>query len=239
MHIAILVTNTDESAFAQQHPKDGEKFQALLSPLRPEWSFSVYQVKDHIFPDDVSRFDGLIITGSPASIHDKEPWIAELLNLLRNAHDRSIPMFGACFGHQALAVALGGKVEKNPQGWVFGRVETQLNQPWDSKQLTLSLYGAHIEQVTELPADAVATGTTPGCRYASFSIGHSIWTTQYHPEMTHAFIEALVEEYASSLPPEIAAAARQSLNTGADRNTIATAIVTFFENQNAQDGSYT
>ncbi len=32
MRLAILMSNTDESEFAQQHPKDGEKWQALLAP---------------------------------------------------------------------------------------------------------------------------------------------------------------------------------------------------------------
>jgi len=229
MHIAILMTNTDESAFAQRHPKDGEKFKALLSPLRPDWTFSVFPVKDNVFPVGPFEFDGIIITGSPASVHDQEPWIATLLMLIRQVHALAIPMFGACFGHQAIASALGGKVEKNPDDWVFGCVDTQLTQPWDNQNVSLSLYAAHIEQVTELPPDAYATGVTPGCRYASFAVGQTIWTTQYHPEMTPEFVSALTEEYASQLPRDVVASARQSLGKSADRQSIASAIVNFFE----------
>lgn len=232
MHIAILMTNTDETAFAQRHPKDGEKFQSLLQPLRKDWAYSVYSVKDNVFPADISIFDGLLITGSPASVHDGEPWIDTLLNLIRQAHKEVIPMYGACFGHQAIAVALGGKVESNPSGWVFGRVETQLEQPWDATRATLSLYAAHSEQVTVLPAGAEVMGSSDGCEFASFAIGHSIWTTQYHPEMTSEFFTALVEEHASALPPEVVSTARQSLSAAADRDAIALAIVSFFEAAN-------
>ncbi|MBX2884060.1 MAG: type 1 glutamine amidotransferase [Granulosicoccus sp.] len=229
MHIAILMTNTDESAFAQKHPKDGEKFQRLLSPLRPDWVFSVFSVKDGLFPQDITIFDGLIITGSPASVHDDEPWIKELMALIRLAHGSEIPLYGACFGHQAIAVALDGKVQTNPSSWVFGRVETQLEQPWDKTVSNLSLYGAHLEQVTQLPSGAVITGHSDGCPIASFAIGKTIWTTQYHPEMTPAFVAALVEEYSSVLPGEVIAAARESLAKEADQGAIATAIAQFFE----------
>lgn len=230
MHIAILMTNTDETAFAQRHPKDGEKFQNLLRPLRPEWAFSVYAVKDDIFPENIGMFDGLLITGSPASVHDDERWIEKLLTLIRQAHANAIPMYGACFGHQAIALALGGKVESNPTGWVFGRVETQLEQPWDDSRSTLSLYAAHLEQVSQLPDGAVATGTTENCQIASFAVGHTIWTTQYHPEMTPEFVSALVEEYSPKLPAGVAATAQASLDKQANRKAIATAIIQFFEN---------
>ena len=111
MQIAILMTNTDESDFAQERPKDGEKWTNLLAPLRPDWEFPVYSVKDGEFPDDVSGFDGVIVTGSPASVHDGEPWINRLLEMIRESVSVSVPVFGACFGHQAVSVALGGRVE--------------------------------------------------------------------------------------------------------------------------------
>ena len=78
MHLAILMTNTDESAFAQAHPKDGEKFAALIHAVRPDWSCDVFAVKDGVFPDDLAAFDGVMVTGSPASVHDDEPWIGRL-----------------------------------------------------------------------------------------------------------------------------------------------------------------
>ena len=68
MHIAILVTNTDHSAFADRHPKDGEKFTQFMHSVRPDWQMSVYQVESGAFPDSLAPFDGLIITGSPASL---------------------------------------------------------------------------------------------------------------------------------------------------------------------------
>ena len=58
MHLAVLMTNTDESDFAQRHPKDGEKFKALIQSVRPDWTVSSFHVKDGVFPDDILAFDG-------------------------------------------------------------------------------------------------------------------------------------------------------------------------------------
>ena len=227
MHIAILMTNTDESDFAQRHPKDGEKFSALLGEVRPVWQFDVFSVKDDEFPEgDLNLFDGFLITGSPASVRDNEPWIGRLEDLLRELHQRRAPMFGACFGHQVLATALGGVVDDNPGGWVLGTVQTVLT---DGEKGKLNLYAAHKEQVTQLPPNALITATTEGCPIAGFKIGNHIATTQYHPEMTPKFIAALVDELEDTFDPDVINDARTSLKTEADRLAVANLIAEFFE----------
>lgn len=230
MHIAVLDANTDDSAFAQRHPNDPAKFRRLLTQLRPDWQVTGINVKTGEAPANIHDFDGYIVTGSPASVHDPLPWLGGLFDLIRQAASQNIPIYGACFGHQAIALALGGKVEKNPQGWEFGRIETQLTQPWDGAAKPMSLYAAHKEQVTELPPGAVITGETPGCDIAAFAIGKTIWTTQYHPEMTPDFIADLVEEYADHLTEPVATRARVSLQKQADEQAIAASITAFFEN---------
>ena len=228
MHIAILVTNTDESDFSQRYPKDGAKFIALLAPLRPAWRFSVHVVKDSDFPESLAGIDGLIVTGSPASVHDDAPWIARLLHLLRQAVAAGVPVFGACFGHQAIAVALGGTVERNPDGWVLGLVETRMEGLG-----AIRLYAAHLEQVVKLPPGARVIGATPGCAVAAMRIGAGVLTTQYHPEMTPGFIAALVEELDGKLPAEVIAQARASLVQDAETGRIAVHIAAFFEGQDS------
>jgi GMP synthase-like glutamine amidotransferase len=229
MHIAVLVTNTDDSAFAARHPHDGDKFRALLAPLRPDWRFTDYPVKDGVFPATPDGIDGVIITGSPASVHDGAPWIVRLADLIRDMAAQGMPMFGACFGHQAIAKALGGGVDRNPQGWVFGTVATVMEGLGP-----IRLYAAHSEQVTALPRGARVTGSSPGCAVASFAIGTRVMTTQYHPEMSPDFIAALIEELAHKLPPQVVRRARASLARPADTDRIAAAMVAFFETA-AQD----
>jgi GMP synthase-like glutamine amidotransferase len=232
MHLAVLMTNTDESDFAQAHPKDGEKFTQLIHMARPAWSVTSYAVKDGIFPKDIEKYAGILITGSPASVHDSASWIPQLLDLIRSANHLEIPMFGACFGHQAIALALGGEVASNPKGWVFGltQTETVAKTEW-TRGLTETFdeYGAHIEQVTELPNDAEIITKSDACPIAGFRIGNRVYTTQNHPEMTPDFMAALVGEYAPNLPPDIAATAKSSLTKQSDMMAYAQSIARFFE----------
>ena len=223
MHIAILMTNTDESVFAQAWPKDGDKFSALIAKLRPDWEFSVFTVKDGVFPADLMAYDGFIITGSPASVHDDTPWVAMLLAQIRQIADLGTPMFGACFGHQAIAMALGGTVGANPSGWVLGHVETTM------KGAPIGLYAAHCEQVLELPPGAVALGGNRDCPIGSFACGTTILTTQYHPEMTPDFMGALVDHLDGNLPAPVIAMARASLEYLAETGRMAQGIVDFLE----------
>lgn len=232
MHLAILMTNTDESAFSAHHPKDGEKFTDLIHLVRPEWTLEVFAVKDGVFPDSLARFDGAIITGSPASVRSGAEWVERLLGLIRTMHAARLPLFGACFGHQAIALALGGEIGNNPGGWVHGLTQNEtLARPDWANDLpdVVGLYGSHTEQVTALPEGALPLSRSEGCPVSGFAIGGTVYTTQHHPEMTTDFIAALTEELAADLGPDLAAKARASLSTPADRATFAESVARFFE----------
>ena len=232
MYLALLVTNTDESDFAQRHPKDGQKFPAMMARVRPGWRFEVFSVKDGQFPETIEGFDGVMITGSPASVHDHAAWIDELLDLIRKIHARGIPIFGACFGHQAIARALGGTVGQNSGGYVHGRIDNRITHrlPWMAALPdAFTLYGSHVEQVTRLPKAAVPVAQSTDCTIAGFVIGDTVYTTQHHPEMTPEFIAALTEEMADYLGPDVTATARASLTAPADSDAYAETIARFFE----------
>ena len=118
--IAIFDTCIDAAPFAQRDPNDGEKFKRFLQPLRPDWQFDVVLVKFGQFPKTVEEYDGYVIIGSPLSVNGKEPWIAQLLEFIKAIESKKLPMFGACFGHQAIAKGLG---------WKSGSSQTRLG-PW-------------------------------------------------------------------------------------------------------------
>ncbi|MEP0940650.1 MAG: type 1 glutamine amidotransferase [Rhizobiaceae bacterium] len=232
MHIAILVTNTDHSEFADRHPKDGEKFSRFLHGVRPDWKVSVFEVKDGEFPIGTDQFDGLLITGSPASVHDNLVWIPTLKLLISKAFASGQPIFGACFGHQVIAEVLGGKVVDNPDGWEFGAVEVNHRDTPEWAQhlgTSFTLYAAHKEQVARLPEGAVSIASGPGCPCAGFRIGDRLYTTQYHPEMEHDFITALTQELRGDLPDNVIDRSMASLSNHADGRAYAESVARFFE----------
>lgn len=232
MRLAILMTNTDESEFAHRFPKDGEKFAALIHSVRPDWVCESYSVKDGVFPEQLDGYDGIIITGSPASVRDSDPWVARLLQTIRDAFGAKIPLFGACFGHQAIALALGGKIADNPNGWSFGLVETEVQSP---KQWMRSLgskfnqFAAHNEVVEVPPDNAEVLTTAPGVACNGFAIGTGVYTTQNHPEISRGFFTALLDEYENKLPTDVMKKARQSMSRQDDNLAFAETVAAFFE----------
>ncbi len=231
MHLAILMTNTDSSSFADSHPKDGEKFSSLVHMARPDWRITVFAVKDGEFPEDITMFDGAMITGSPSSVRSDQPWIPVLLDLIRAMNGRQFPLFGACFGHQAIAMALGGEMDTNPGGWVHGLTHNKMvAQPSWAKDLPaeVKLYGSHIECVTVPPTGAAILSQADDVM-TGFAIGKHIYTTQHHPEMSHNFICALTEEMRPTLGPEVYTRACQSLQDTSDQQAFAESIACFFE----------
>jgi GMP synthase-like glutamine amidotransferase len=233
LRIAVLLTNDDTSPFAKQFPNDGQKVVQLLQPLRPNWSFEVVPVKDGVLPASPEAFDGYVITGSPASVNDDHlPWVGPLLDFIRAVHAARQPLLGLCFGHQAVARALGGQVARHSAGWGLGTAPTHwtTTPAWmQPSQVTTTLMAAHNEQVIRMPEGAVCLGGSDFCPIGSMQIGQHIWTTQFHPEMPRVFMQALLGYLADKLDADTMARAHASLNNAADVPLFGQWMVQFFE----------
>ena len=233
MRIAVLLTNDDTSAFAAHFPNDGQKVVQLLQPLRPDWTFEVVPVKDGVLPASVQAFDGYVVTGSPASVNDDSlPWVGQLLGFIREVHAARQPLIGLCFGHQAVARALGGQVARNAAGWGLGTAATHWAQPraWMHPPVAATtLMAAHNEQVTRMPEGAECLGGSDFCPIGSMQIGQHIWTTQYHPEMPLVFMQALLAYLADKLDADTITGAHASLANAADVPLFSQWMVQFFE----------
>lgn len=135
-------------------------------------------------------FDGIVVGGSPASANDRKDWISYLVKLIRQWADRQIPLLGICFGHQLIAHALGGRVQKNPQGWEVGYCAIDLTPEgrddpfFATLSSPLNVMQTHRDIVTALPPEAVCLASSSLCPIQSFRIGSRIRTAQFHPEYT-------------------------------------------------------
>ncbi|MFN6407122.1 MAG: type 1 glutamine amidotransferase [Limnohabitans sp.] len=231
--IAVLLTNDDTSAFAARFPNDGQKVVHLLQPLRRDWTFEVLPVKDGVLPASPEAFDGYVITGSPASVNDDSlPWVGPLLDFIRAVDAARQPLIGLCFGHQAVAKALGGEVARHSAGWGLGTAPTHwtTTPAWmQPSQATTTLMAAHNEQVTHMPEGAVCLGGSDFCPIGSMQIGQHIWTTQFHPEMPRVFMKALLGYLDDKLDADTMARAHASLNNAADVPLFGQWMVQFFD----------
>ncbi len=234
MRIAILLADNDDTILSRNHPDDGEKFRRLMAMHRPHWTYETVAVRDNVFPDAVDDFQGYVITGSPASVNDDDVWIDRLMAFIRALDDRKKPTVGACFGHQAIAKALGGRVGPNPDGWGLGIAPTRFvrHLRWmDPAHVDLELYAAHKEQVVELPEGAMVLGSSPIASVGAFAIDQHIFTTQHHPEITPDYMADLMHVVGDHVDPTTHAKAYDTLAGRDEGDKFAGWMVRFFEMQ--------
>ncbi len=210
MKIGILVTGHPPDELYDQFGEYDGMFRALLGGNGFE--FDTYKVVDNQFPEDARQADGWIITGSRHGAYEDHPWIPPLEQLIRDIQDTGNPLIGVCFGHQIIAQALGGKVEKFRGGWAVGRTDYAFGDQ------TVSLNAWHQDQVTELPEGAQVLGTNDFCRNAMVSYGDTIWTVQAHPEYGNDFIQGLMETRGKGVVPDALMQAAANRSDAPDDN---------------------
>ena len=197
LRLGILQVNHDKSVeIGDKFPDDAHRFRDLFDALDDvRFSYRIYMTIGGELPEDIDEQDAYLITGSPLSVLDDLEWLPALYDFIRTCHAAKKPLLGACFGHQAIAVALGGKVERAQVGWNVG-VENcafATSKPWMEPYVSdMPLYVFHQDQVTQLPAEAELLGGSNKCPNASFAVGNHIFTTQAHPEFSDAFIRAVI-----------------------------------------------
>jgi GMP synthase-like glutamine amidotransferase len=129
-------------------------------------------------------------------------------------------MVGVCFGHQAMAEALGGHVEKSSKGWGTGLQTYQIDEaePWmDGVARQIAIPASHQDQVVVQPPNTEVAASSEFTPYAALA-----WTDrpaisfQFHPEFSPAFARALIAERYDRVPdPDAAIASLDAPNDNA------------------------
>ena len=203
MQIGILQTGDTPEELLQQHGNYNNMFERLLGQQHDEFEFLVYRVIDGHIPHNITDCDGWLITGSKFSVYGTQPWIPALKDLIRQIVDTDIPLVGICFGHQIIAEALGGRVEKSDKGWGLG-LDTYKLAPGsiidEQKLITLNIF--HQDQIVELPPGAEVYASSEFCQYAGLVLNNQILTIQAHPEFQTEFNRQLLEARKTSVIPK-------------------------------------
>lgn len=140
-------------------------------------------------PSSTETFSGLCFMGGPMSVNDNLLWIPPILNLIRQAVARDIPVIGHCLGGQLISKALGGVVTSNPVkeiGW--GRVESTgpLASEWVGDTRSFEAFHWHGETFS-IPPGATRILQSEHCANQAYVIGKTLGM-QCHVEMTEAMI---------------------------------------------------
>ena len=203
MKVAILETGRPPGSLAEQFGDYPTMFEKLLGDEFKAERFDV--AAGHLPKQDHGAY---LITGSPAGVYDPLPWIAPLQEFIRRAKDSR--MVGICFGHQIMAEALGGHVEKSDKGWGAGlhRYSIVRSEPWMDGTSQVAAPASHQDQVVIQPPNSEVVASSSFTEYAALA-----WTDrpavsfQFHPEFSPAFAKALIEQRYDVVPDPGAAIA--------------------------------
>lgn len=142
-------------------------------------------------PENLDGFDGLVMLGGGLLPYEDEnaPWLAAERELAQQAIDADLPTLGICLGGQLLAHVGGGEVRGEygtpESGAVLitttaaGRNDPVLGVLGEGAHMIEN----HVDQITQLPADAVLLGRSADVENQAFRIGKRVWGLQFHPEV--------------------------------------------------------
>src|SRR6186713_1002043 len=126
----------------------------------------------------------IILSGGPASVLDKNAPLAP-----KAIYDAGIPVLGICYGEQAMAQQLGGKVEGGHHR-EFGRAEVTVTKPsalfdgvWEVGQ-KYPVWMSHGDRVTQLPPGFTGVASAPNAPMAVIADdARRFYATQFHLEV--------------------------------------------------------
>lgn len=136
------------------------------------------------FPQPDSSVMGVILSGSPFSVRDKNAPVPDL-TLIKG----KIPLLGVCYGAQLLAHNYGGEVmPSNTREYgrarliSFDAVDPLFSGIADGSQVWMS----HGDTIASIPDSYKITGSTADVRVGAYHItGEKTWGIQFHPEVYH------------------------------------------------------
>lgn len=203
--VVILKTGSTYPSIKEQFGDFDEWF---VRGLSPGLDITVLNTEAGELPGDPTDWDGIVVTGSPAMVSDREPWSENAATWLAQAVHLAIPVLGVCYGHQLLAHALGGEVGYHPEGRESGTRSVELLTSAQDDPLfcgipdTFSAQLTHKQSVLSLPPGAVLLGRNEFEPHQAFRVGKCAWGVQFHPEFSSAVMRAYLGVQAPDLELE-------------------------------------
>jgi len=224
MKVAILETGRPPGRLADEF---GDYPAMFADMLGAGFEIENFDVTSGVLPKHGAH-QAYLITGSPAGAYEELPWIQPLMSFIRAADGaRTV---GICFGHQIMAEALGGKVEKSAKGWGVGlqRYDVVRREPWMDGATSIAEPASHQDQVVIQPPGTEITVASSFTPFAGLAwTDRSAISFQFHPEFSPAFAKALIERRYDAVPDPDSAIA--SLDGPNDNERVAGWIRRFLE----------
>ncbi len=205
MKIGILATGITPDELIGQYGSYADMIKQLFALVDADFEYTVFDVRDGVFPESAEQCDGWVITGSKFNVDENRDWMQKLKKLILEIDVSKRPLLGICFGHQIIAEAFGGKVEPYQGGWGVGLHSYQLlgdNAFIKDGTEPFTISAMHRYQVTEKPENARTFAQSEFCQFAGLVYGDRILTLQAHPEFNLRFETDLVALRAGAVIPD-------------------------------------
>ncbi|MGB0865291.1 MAG: glutamine amidotransferase-related protein [Granulosicoccaceae bacterium] len=221
----------------EPHGNYPSMFERLLLGADENLSFQHWAILSGEIPDNVHACDAWLITGSRHGVYEQHDWLEPLENFIRALHQADVPMVGICFGHQLIAQALGGKVEKSDKGWGvsvhrYNTLESAALPSWmQDAPASFDIQCFHQDQVVQLPATADVLAGSNFCPYGMLLYGKQALSFQGHPEFDAAYGRGLLECRGDILGEAVVEAGMQCVDQPIDSGQVARWIVDFLRDR--------
>ncbi len=238
MKISIIEVGRVPTALQSRFDPFPQMFRSMFEESGRAFTFETIHVLDGQELPDPESLEGILITGSPAGVYEDHAWLEPLRVFIRGAYQADTPMVGICFGHQIMADALGGIVQKSEKGWGLGRHSYNVVGRPDflaDAPETLNLVCSHQDQVIVAPDNAdviLASAFTPNAGLA-YKNGKAI-SFQPHPEFSDEFTKALIEIRRGTVPESELEKAAASFAGTSDSSLVRGYIAQFMSKASAQ-----
>ncbi len=241
MKIGILQADSVLEQFQPDHGDYPEMFQRILSAAASApLEFSIYNVEAGEYPADMDECDGYVITGSRRSVYEDDAWIKQLADYVVALHKAQKKTVGICFGHQMMALALGGKTEAASVGWGVGVQHFKVTDQQAFMEPALDeicLICSHKDQVTQLPEGAEVFAVSDYCPVAGFTVGNHFLAFQGHPEFVKGYSRDLMDMREEILGAETYQQGVASLQDSTDELAVAKWMLNFIAEASQEDAA--
>lgn len=177
MTIAVLDASADGSAY--------RNFSTVLEDTEK------FDVTEKEFPENP---DAVLVTGSRHAVYEDRDWIDPLLDKIEE-FSHSVPVMGVCFGHQAVARALGGEVQHMGEYEIgYRQIRLGKSRIFDGMNSVEYPFSTHEDEVVEIPENFRKTAESDESIHGFEHEQHHIYGIQFHPEFDLKKVNNIIDQ---------------------------------------------